>query len=927
MTHHERPYVNALPTFLTSPATSLPCSPPAYGASASTPPIAELNRLRGLVDVLATTPPAGPSADNLLLEVVTAAGATAGALVRLPTRAAPAVLAATGMNAAAAAHLATRPTGEPWPRTGPGDEESWTVLTLPLRDGDPTVLVLGRPDLVEPNDPDRSGLEVLAGLMALGLGTASLRERTDLLTALVRDAEIGFTILDAHLRYVMINDVLADINGVPATQHIGRHLTEVLPDLDPEVLTALNQVLDTGEPLHDVEVRGRTHTIRERKTWLENLLPLRAANGEVLGVAAIVADAKRQTLHLDVDATTADDLITVGCQLAPVVENDKIVELIASAADAARRCSAEQSAGLARLARLLNAASTVTEVADTIRQHSQEAVGGRFAALALLEAEEQQIRLLQSPKLPRPLAQEWASIPLDSPNHSARCIREKTTIVITDPVTLDDVQESAVELERLRAVHATVGITASAAIPLLGTADDMIGALVVGWTRLDDLDEERLPRLRALAELCSQAIERARLADACVAAAERSQALANLAAGLTSAVTLDEVWEAVALLAPAVVRARVVTLGLVDPETSMLEYRFPERLPPIWRLAQSQPLSDHHPQSDAARTGQPVLLATPAEHEERYPGLRAEVEIQEITSSAVFPLRDSSDEVIGTLTLAWTALTPPVSFDALRPTLDTMAELCGQTLERARLHTAEHELIESLQRRLLRPVPVVPGLAAHAVYRVAQTAVGIGGDFHDGIVLPSGQLAVVVGDITGHGIEAAADMGQLRTLLATLLATGTPLDHLFSRADSALDRIAGAWLATAVAAIIDPTAHTLSYVHAGHPPLVLHTPDGTTFPLENARGGLLGAGIAGARSATVTFEPSSVLIGYTDGLIESREIPLDEGIADVVAATAEAARAVPCLDPAGIAAFVLDHCVGDRQLTDDVTLLVVTCSP
>lgn len=823
------------------------------------------------------------------------------------------------------------------------------------------------------------------------------------LAALFEDAPVGLAVLDTDLRFVMVNRAMATVNGVPAAEHMGRHVTDVLPEIDKGAIDTLRHILRTGEPLRDVEISGRTPASPRYQTRLEDFVQLRAPDGAVLGVAGVLSDitAKRrserrlrqlidslftfvglcladgtlvevsrsaldagglapedvlgrklwqtpwwtwnemvaqqlreaidraragETSRYDVEVMSAHGLMTIDFQLVPVVEDGEVIALVPSATDITGRLrSTSRAAGIARLAALLNAAVSVTEVADAIRTHSQDAAGGRWATLALVDEGGDRLCLLQPPDLPDAVAREYRWLPLDSPNHAARCLRTRTTIIVADPLTPDDVAGSAEELERLRKARAEAGVQISAAAPLVAADGTALGSFTMGWPQVGDLDAEGLARFHTLADMCGQAVERARLNDARVTAARRSQALTALAKELASAVWLDEVSEVTGRLAPAVVDAATVFLRLLAPEAGMLEGRLPAGLPAGWHLTEPQPLTARTPMCDAVRTGERVLLATPAEHEQRYPGLLARVGAPEVAASATLPLRDNADRIIGGIAFAWTA---PVRFDpVLSATLDTIAEMSGQTIERARLHAAEHELVEGLQRRLLRPMPTVPGLGVHAVYRAAETAVGIGGDFHDGLMLPCGRLAVVLGDVAGHGMEAAADMAQLRTLLSTLLAAGVPLDRLFMQADAALGQVATLTLATAVAAVVDPVGRTLSYVHAGHPPLVLRTPDGTTTTLTDARGGLLGAGIAEAPSATVPFEPGSVLVGYTDGLVEDRTATLDEGIAELVDAVDEAAAADPELDAEGIATAVVSRCIGDRRLPDDVALLVVTSPP
>jgi PAS domain S-box-containing protein len=780
----------------------------------------------------------------------------------------------------------------------------------------------------------------------------------DLLRALFTEAPIGFALFDRDLRFVMVNEALAAVNGLPVEAHLGRFVRDVLPDIDDAAEEVLRRVLLTGEPLRDVEISGRTPASAQRRTWLEDFYRLRTPSGEVLGVAAVLSDVTAQrrserrlrqvidslfsfvglclpdgtlvevnrtalrgggltmadvighkvwqtpwvtwdpavaervrasverarageSSRFDLEVRMAHGNVIVDYQMVPVVEDGETVALVPSATDVtARRRSVEQATGLAHLARRLNAVSTVAEVADVIRRHASAAAGSRYAAVGLLDGDGATVSLLQPPDLPAHLHARYRTLPLGSPLHIVRAIRDSRTVVVADPVCPQDVDGDAELARRLREDRAEAGVGVTVATPLVGGDGVTFGAVSMGWPEAADLDDELAARVETIAELCAQSVERARLADARVVAAQRTAALAALAQGLASAVTTSEVTAAITRLTPGVVGARVASVELVG----------------------EQPARDG--------VGTPPALETL---------VRA--------ASATLPLRDSAGRVIGRLTLGWRV---PVRFEAvLRATLATVAELCGQTVERARLHAAEHELVEGLQRRFLRPLPDVAGTEIHATYLAAQRVVGIGGDFYDGVLLPDGRIAVVVCDVAGHGMEAAADMAQLRTVLSTLLAAGAPLGTLFVRAEQVLGQVADVSLATAAVAVVDLGADVVTYLHAGHPPFVLRSPDGVTRTLDGARGPLLGVSTLGGAGrqgvpATVPFAPGSILVGYTDGLVETRRTPLGAGIDALVEAVAQVGGPAGPPTAADVAAAVLERCVADRPLTDDVALLVLS---
>ena len=167
-----------------------------------------------------------------------------------------------------------------------------------------------------------------------------------------------------------------------------------------------------------------------------------------------------------------------------------------------------------------------------------------------------------------------------------------------------------------------------------------------------------------------------------------------------------------------------------------------------------------------------------------------------------------------------------------------------------------------------------------ARYRAADAAMEIGGDWYDAVELDDGRLAIAVGDVVGRGLAAAATMGQLRAALGvTALQAADPSDAV-----AILDRYAGhvpgAVCATVAFAMLDPAAGNMTYTTAGHPPPLLVTPDGELSYLEGSVSWPLGVESANRRAsaATAALPPGSLLLLYTDGLVERRGESLDVGL-------------------------------------------------
>jgi PAS domain S-box-containing protein len=198
-----------------------------------------------------------------------------------------------------------------------------------------------------------------------------------------------------------------------------------------------------------------------------------------------------------------------------------------------------------------------------------------------------------------------------------------------------------------------------------------------------------------------------------------------------------------------------------------------------------------------------------------------------------------------------------------------LAERAAVHIDNARLYTREHDAAVTLQRSLLpRDIPQVAGLDIAYRYQPASQAAEIGGDWFDVIPLDRGQVALVVGDVTGHGIRAAAIMGQLRTTTAALARQGCPPDQIMRQLNGVVAAHGDEAGATCLYAVYDPASRRCRLASAGHPPPALRHPDGTTELIDLPPGLLLGAGQGRYPATDRQLPPGSVLAMYTDGLIE-----------------------------------------------------------
>ncbi|HSJ28824.1 MAG TPA: SpoIIE family protein phosphatase [Acidimicrobiia bacterium] len=198
-------------------------------------------------------------------------------------------------------------------------------------------------------------------------------------------------------------------------------------------------------------------------------------------------------------------------------------------------------------------------------------------------------------------------------------------------------------------------------------------------------------------------------------------------------------------------------------------------------------------------------------------------------------------------------------------------EARARALEAETAHRVEHEIAVYLQEGLLPDETTHhPNLTVAGRYVAGSEEVMVGGDWYDVTTLPDGRVVIVLGDVGGHGLEATTQMGRLRTATAafSLLCAG-PADLLsnlnrFAQGRQAVD------YATVSCSILDPASGVLTYASAGHPPILVVTPSGDATWLDQATSRPLYGGSESERTeASLRIEPGSLLIGYTDGLVEN----------------------------------------------------------
>ncbi|MFI5648385.1 SpoIIE family protein phosphatase [Kitasatospora sp. NPDC051705] len=250
-------------------------------------------------------------------------------------------------------------------------------------------------------------------------------------------------------------------------------------------------------------------------------------------------------------------------------------------------------------------------------------------------------------------------------------------------------------------------------------------------------------------------------------------------------------------------------------------------------------------------------------------------------------------------------------------TLKELAVRAALSLDNARLHRAEARVATTLQRSMIptRP-PQIPGVQIAHRYLPGDPKAEVGGDWFDAIQLPGSRVALVVGDVMGHGLHSAAAMGRFRTAMQTLAALDLPPGQLLRHLDNLAHKLGDDHLATCLYAVYDPINRTCELASAGHVPPVLVHPDGSGELLEIPAGAPIGVGGVPFVAKTIDVSDGSMLVLCTDGLVEVRGGDIGAGLAALCGNLID-----PRQSPEQACDVVLKRLHSDDR-KDDVALLV-----
>ena len=370
-------------------------------------------------------------------------------------------------------------------------------------------------------------------------------------------------------------------------------------------------------------------------------------------------------------------------------------------------------------------------------------------------------------------------------------------------------------------------------------------------------------------------------------AADSAAQLARLGTALSSALSSQDMLAALAACPISALDSPALALGVLDGTGQQIRVGYAgdahrELVDRYHLMSIDAPV----PIATVVRSGTPMIVTDTATL-----GLEYQVAVRDaapsVRASFVYPVRDGEGGVLGALGLLWPA--PHNARPDHDEQLGQVLTLIGAALERLRISEHEHDVVADMQQRLL--TIDTPAAAVSAVYRPATEAMRIGGDWYVAADLAAdGCIGIAVGDVVGHGLEAATVMSQLRSALAAAALADSDPATVLEILDRYARSVTGASCSTVAYAVHDGVADTLRYMCAGHPYPVLVGPEAVAHLLDEGRRPPLAAERRPARRTAVSgecaFPPGSLLVLYTDGLIERRDEGLDDGLKRLTEAAA-----------------------------------------
>jgi PAS domain S-box-containing protein len=691
--------------------------------------------------------------------------------------------------------------------------------------------------------------------------------------AIVESSDDAILSKDRDARITSWNPAAERLYGYTAEEAVGQHISLIIPpDRAGEERRILERIL-AGERIEHYETERVTAAGRIIDVSL-TVSPIREPDGEIGGASVIAHDITDRRAVRE----RAERLQRATVELARAIEPERAVEVLL--------------------------------------ENALPALGANAAAVGLLDSDGAEVELVGSVGY-SPAVAQFGRMALEADLPMTEAIRTGEALWLAGGDLLR---------ERYPALTASPDRWASLAIVPLIAGDQRLGAVALSFRETHQFARDERVFMLATAAQLAHAIERARLFEAERRRRQQLDFVVEASEVLASSLDVDETLERLAFL--AVPRAgdwcaidlvtddgalRSVAVAHADRERLALADELRAKYPP-------DP-NDDRGAPNVIRTGRPELYPTIPDE------LLVEAAIDEehlrmirelgMASVMVVPLT-ARGRTLGAMTLVAAESGQRYTEDDLEAAQE-LARHAALAVDNATLYRREHEAAVTLQRALLpASLPSPREAEVAASYLPAGPGLEVGGDWYDLVETEAGRVAVVVGDVAGRGLAAATIMGRLRTAFRAYMLEGAPPAAAVERLDALMGDFEEPSMVTLVHLSLDPVTRRVEYVRAGHPPPLVRDRAGAVRELDGSGSPPLGV-IRDAvfRSSSAELEPGSVVLLYTDGLIERPT----EGIGSGLARLRRAFAAAP--DSAEGCVQKIVERLGAEALPDDVAIVAL----
>ncbi|CAA9313518.1 MAG: Serine phosphatase RsbU, regulator of sigma subunit [uncultured Frankineae bacterium] len=704
--------------------------------------------------------------------------------------------------------------------------------------------------------------------------------------------------VDLESRVVAWSAGAQELYGWTAEEAVGQNVRELI-GLVPERADEVKAALHAGRSWS-----GEFRTLRKDGTpmlvWVSNG-PVRDDAGDVVGVVGVSLDITSYASALTARAEQLQD------------------------ARARAELLADRNARLVRLSEALGAALEDDAIAAVVVRHAVDALHVDAGGVTVIDqrvvggSKGGRLRVLASVGYEPEVVATYESLPLEAATPLTDLLRAG------EPVRTESRQELVDRYPHLP--HSS--LSESIACVPLEVEGRVLGVLAVSSVRPAAFGDDDVVFLLTLARQGAQAMERGRLLAAEREARRRVTFLAMASARLATSLDFHQTIDAVAALAvPAA--GDWCSVHLLDehgaPQLVTVHHRDPELQDLLTELFVRYPPDPGRGSGIGQAVGEQRTVHHSAFPDEvvraiaRDPWHYDALTRLGLGSALVVPLQVVG-RTIGVLTL--TSEQQHHYTEADVELVEDLARRMATAVDNALRYRQERETALTLQRSLLpRALPELPGLTVAHRYRPGTAGAEVGGDWYDLVPLTRGRVGLVIGDVMGRGIAAAAVMGQLRAAVRACALVEDSPSAVLGLVDAAMSSLGQTSLTTCLYGVLDPATATLRLASAGHlPPLVVHRDGGGQY-VELEPGPPLGVGTAPPSETVVHLPEGALLLLFTDGLVEGRAQPVEEGLLALRNAVAELGE----LEPSGVEQLcdTLLRVMGrDGRPDDDSAMLAV----